>query len=271
MGLVVEADDCRAGRLVALKLVKPDYAADEGFRARFKREAKNASAVVHPNVIPILDAGESGGIPFLVMPRLAGRTLADRLKCRPRLSPLELAGIGRQTAEGLRAAHAVGLIHRDIKPANLWLEETGNVRILDFGLAMRRSDTRLTVRGCAGSFLWMSPERLMGRKGDAKCDVYALGVTLYEALTGTPVLDQTWRELRGKVEVPDGLVALVVRLLAFRPDERPTLDEVIDELTALESKFASGFRVSARTKVCPPAPVERYEDSLSTTVFVGKA
>jgi serine/threonine protein kinase len=138
MGMVFAAEDIRLKRRVALKLMKPEVAAKEQHRQRFLREAQAAAAVEHDHIVPIFQIGEDNGSPFIAMPFLKGEPLDVRLK-RSRLPLPEIIVIARQTAEGLAAAHAHGLIHRDIKPGNIWLETTGDgahrVKILDFGLA----------------------------------------------------------------------------------------------------------------------------------------
>jgi serine/threonine protein kinase len=123
VGRVYEAEDPRAGRRVALKVLKPDLAADREARERFAREARAAAAVEHEHVVPVYHVGEDNGVPFIAMQLLRGESLADRLGRGPPPEAPEVVRVGRGVAEGLAAAHARGLVHRDVKPSNIWLEE----------------------------------------------------------------------------------------------------------------------------------------------------
>ena len=200
MGTVYRAEDPTLRRQVALKVMSPHLAADPQAKARFVREAQAQAGVEHDHVVPIFHIGSADGLPFIAMPLLKGRTLADALADTPRLPLAEVLRIGREMAEGLAAAHAVGLIHRDIKPANIWLEEPrGRVKILDFGLARMSdedapadvplpaggTDARLTVAGAiVGTPAYMSPEQAKGETVDHRTDLWGLGVVLYELATG---------------------------------------------------------------------------------------
>lgn len=146
MGRVLEAEDPRLGRRIAVKVMRPELARDEQARQRFLREARAAAALQHDNVVPIYQVGEDLGVPFLAMPLLAGESLEARLAREKVLPVPEVVRIGREAAEGLAAAHAAGLVHRDVKPANLWLEALGEpghvsagsawrIKLLDFGLS----------------------------------------------------------------------------------------------------------------------------------------
>src|SRR5207248_6897379 len=136
MGVVFQAEDRQLRRLVALKVMRPDLAAQDQARARFLREARAAAALKHDHIVTIYQVGDDRGVPFLAMEFLAGKSLEEWLRPDRRASIPEAITIAKQIARGLAAAHATGLIHRDIKPANLWLEAPrGRVKILDFGLA----------------------------------------------------------------------------------------------------------------------------------------
>src|SRR5262245_15858829 len=142
MGVVLEADDEKLQRPVAVKVLAPERAQDPAAKARFLREARAAAAINHENVVPIHHVGEDGGVPFIVMPLLCGESLDSRLKRDGLLSPAEVSRLGREVAAGLAAAHVRDLVHRDIKPANIWLAaETGKAILLDFGLACAADGT----------------------------------------------------------------------------------------------------------------------------------
>lgn len=195
MGLVLEGEDIRLKRRVALKVMKQAVARKEQNRQRFVFEAEAAARVEHDHIVPIFQVGEENGVPFIAMPFLKGEPLDARLK-RGRMETPEIIHIGRQIAEGLAAAHAHGLIHRDIKPGNIWLEDAGSrhqqyqsyrVRILDFGLARLSGDsTNLTQSGTIiGTPAYMAPEQARGRRDlDSRVDLWSLGCILYEMSTG---------------------------------------------------------------------------------------
>jgi WD40 repeat protein len=188
MGIVLLAYDPELQRTVALKVLPPDRA-DERARARFVREARAAAGITHDNVVPVYAvAAPSDGPPYLVMQYVDGPTLRERIKAEGRLDPHEAARICAQAAEGLAAAHRAGLVHRDIKPANIILDRAQErARIMDFGLARATAlPGGITQAGTVlGTPEYMSPEQVLEpERVDGRTDVYGLGVTLYEALTG---------------------------------------------------------------------------------------
>src|SRR5690348_7880125 len=185
MGVVYRADDTRLGRVVALKFLFPHYNLDASAKARFLREARAAAALDHPNlcVIHEVGTGDEGWL-FLAMALYEGETLRARLTRDGAIHVREALQIARQIAEGLRAAHAAGIVHRDLKPGNVMLVPDGTVRILDFGLAKAR-DQSLSESGVRfGTVSYMSPEQVRGGNVDGRSDLWALGVVLYEMLTG---------------------------------------------------------------------------------------
>src|SRR5262249_53059125 len=187
MGLVFEAQDPDLRRPVALKVMRPEVAARAEARQRFLREARTAAALNHDHVLPIYQVGEANGVPLIAMPLLAGEALEARLRREGRLPVAEVLRIGRETAEGLAAAHAAGLVHRDLKPSNLWLEAPGGrVKVLDFGLARPlQTDVHLTASGVVvGTPGYMSPEQADGEPLDGRSDLFSLGCVLYRAATG---------------------------------------------------------------------------------------
>jgi len=189
MGVVYLAADERLHRKVALKFLPPAIAQDPHARARLVREAQAASALDHPNVATVYDVDEWSGQFFIAMPYYEGDTLRQRIE-RGALTVVEAARIAAQIASGLAAAHRAGIVHRDVKPANVMLMRDGQVKILDFGLAKFFADTaptmtRMTGPGTTlGTVAYMAPEQAAGGEVDARADVWALGVTMYEMLTG---------------------------------------------------------------------------------------
>jgi eukaryotic-like serine/threonine-protein kinase len=188
MGVVFKAHDGELHRSVAVKVLAPHLAHSAAARKRFAREAQAAAAVIHPNVIPIHNVESNGQLPYLVMQYVAGESLQTRVD---RLGPLPITDVLRialQTAAGLSAAHAQGLIHRDVKPANILLEESiDRVVLSDFGLARTVDDASLTRTGIVtGTPHYMSPEQANGESIDCRSDQFSLGCVMYFMLTGRP-------------------------------------------------------------------------------------
>jgi serine/threonine-protein kinase len=184
MGIVFEGVE-DGGVPVAVKVVTTELSQDDVFLRRFRREVKAAQKIEHPNVVPVLDDGVEGGLPYLVQRLIPGGSLADRVATGP--LPLETAvRLLAGAAAGLDALHQAGLVHRDIKPANILLDgETPYVS--DFGLAKDSQASNLTRPGQAlGSLDYMSPEQIRGEDVSPATDIYSLGCVMYEVLTGTP-------------------------------------------------------------------------------------
>jgi eukaryotic-like serine/threonine-protein kinase len=246
-GIVVKAFDEKLHRLVAIKLMSPLLAATSAPRKRFVREARSAAAVRHENVIAIY-AVEDQPIPYLVMEYIAGRTLQQKVDATGPLELLDVVRIGRQTAAGLAAAHAMGLIHRDIKPGNILLEDgVEHVKITDFGLARAADDASITQSGfIAGTPMYMAPEQALGETTDQRADLFSLGSVLYTMCSGRPpfraantmavlkrVAEDTPRPIREIIpEVPEWLCALISGLHAKNPADRSTSAQDVADLLA---------------------------------------
>ena len=188
MGIVYRATDPALERSVALKVIAPELARDEEFRARFVRESRLAAALDHPNVIPVYEAGAEDGALFIAMRFVEGRDLRELIDLEGRLDPERAIRIVSQVASALDAAHARGLVHRDVKPANVLLAGAPGAEhayLTDFGIAKRRDTGGLTQTGqMLGTIDYAAPEQISGEPVDARTDVYALGCLLFEALAG---------------------------------------------------------------------------------------
>lgn len=222
-------------RPLVIKVLHQHLARDPEMRERFRREAESAAQLVHPHICPIIDYGSLGDTVYLVMPWLAGGSLADIL-VRDRTVPVtSAAAISGQVATALDYAHRRGIIHRDVKPDNVLFDEDGHATITDFGIATARFHGRLTKTGRAmGTPHYMSPEQAMGRLVDGRSDLYAVGVMLYEMLLGFPPFDGADSYSVGYKQVheiavspdvvdsrvPPDLAAIVMKCLAKGADDR---------------------------------------------------
>ncbi len=246
MGVVLKAFDRELKRCVAIKVLSPQLAQSPLARKRFAREAQAAAAVVHPNVLAIHQVQPNGRLPFLVMPLVAGESLAQRLTAQGRLELKEVLRVGMQVAAGLAAAHEQGLVHRDVKPANILLEKgIERAVITDFGLARAADDVALTRWGIiAGTPQYMSPEQARGEPLDGRSDLFSLGCVLYEMATGvspfrTDSMMATMRRLVDdppqalaslNPELPPWFIAIVDRLLEKDPSRRFGSAKEVSEL-----------------------------------------
>ncbi len=270
MGVVLKAFEPALHRLVAIKVLSPALAGSATARRRFSREAKAAAAVCHEHVVAVHAVHETDGLPYFVMQYVPGESLQVRLDRTGPLEVAEIVRIGMQTAQGLAAAHAQGLIHRDIKPANLLLENgLAKVKITDFGLARMVDDVGLTQAGVvAGTPEYMAPEQARGEAIDHRADLFSLGSVLYAMATGRPpfrgttavaVLRQVSDEQPSAIrslnpEVPAWLEALIVRLLAKDPAQRfGSAAEVAALLEAYLAHLCQPTTVPAPEMVPPPA------------------
>ncbi|MDP9486903.1 MAG: protein kinase, partial [Actinomycetota bacterium] len=235
MGEVYLARDKILGREVAIKVLRKRYAGDEEFVARFRREARSAAALPHPNVVSVHDLGRSGdGAYYIAMEYVPGGTLKQRLLERGAFRPDAAAAVALQIADALDAAHARGIVHRDVKPQNVLLTVGGDAKLADFGIAGGASPAvGSRTPPVVGTPSYMSPEQVSGEPVGPASDLYSLGVVLYEMLTGeapfgaeNPAASAEQRNepprspRRLDPRIPQGMDSLVVKLLARRPADR---------------------------------------------------
>jgi len=188
MADVFEAEDTLLNRSVAVKLLHANFASDDAFVARFRREAQAAANLSHPNIVAIYDWGQDEGTYFMVMELIRGRTLREIIKSEGPLLARRSAEIAAESAAALSIAHQHGVFHRDVKPGNIMITEDGSVKVTDFGIARALDDSEeLTRTGAViGTATYFSPEQAQGLPADERSDMYSLGIVLYELLTGKP-------------------------------------------------------------------------------------
>ncbi len=251
---------------VALKILPPDMTRNEELLARFRREAESAARLDHPNLVEIYAIGVDQGLNFIVMAFVEGQNLQEILEEKKLLAPKEAARIAYEVARGLKAVHDEGIIHRDIKPPNVLVSSKGEVKIVDFGLALDAEDkTSLTVPGAIMGTPWyLSPEQADGLPADHRSDLYSLGVCLYLMASGErPFMGEShmsvlYKQIHEKPkdprlhnpDVPPELVEIILKLLEKRPDRRyPTAAELAQDL----DRFIRGTYIR-RTVLVAPQP-----------------
>ncbi len=235
MAMVYEAEDLLLGRRVAVKLLREQYASDEGFLTRFQREARAAASLSHPNVVAIYDVGTEGNLQYIVMELVVGRTLKQVIQQEAPLNPLRTIELGRQICEALQYAHRHKIVHRDVKPHNILVTEEGRAKIADFGIAVALGASSLTQSGyVVGSAHYISPEQARGDPTTAYSDLYSTGIVLYEMATGQlPFEGETsvvvaLKQIQEKPvpprrinpRIPESLQAVILRAIAKDPVER---------------------------------------------------
>jgi len=262
MGVVYKAEDTRLGRLVALKFLPEHMAADSVALERFRREARAASSLNHPNICTIYDIDAYEGREFIVMEYLDGQTLAMYMAGRRAVDTQLVAKLGMPIAEALGAAHSKGVIHRDIKPGNIFVTQSGLVKVLDFGVAKLMAEanqfdaTTLTeTNTITGTLPYMSPEQLRGENLDTRSDIYALGVVLYEIATGQRLYSSSLHaqlvdEILNRPASPPSSINkklsakaddIILKCLAKDPEDRyQTAKEIAVDLRHLSTQSTSG-------------------------------
>jgi len=234
MASVFLAEHAHLQRQVVLKVLLGHLAKDAEMLERFRREARAASQLVHPNIVPIIDSGDAEEVMYTVMPYMPGGSFADRIAQGPRPA-VEVASVIAQSATALDYAHRRGIVHRDVKPDNVLFDEDGHALVTDFGIAEARSQGRLTASGRAmGTPHYMSPEQAMGKLVDGRSDVYSMGIVMYEALVGFPPFDGPdafavgYKQVHEaavplqqvRADIPPEIAAIVMRCLNKAPADR---------------------------------------------------
>jgi serine/threonine-protein kinase len=251
MAAVWEAEDKVLTRRVAIKVLHPHLAGDDGFRTRFRREAVAAARLAHPHIVTTYDTGRDADVAYIVMELVEGTTLARLLKSSGPLPVAKAIDVAVQVADALACAHTHGVVHRDVKPANILLRQDGHVKVADFGIAKAGAGNDLTRTGVVmGTAKYLSPEQVSGSPAEASSDIYALGIVLYEMLCGAPPfvgdtelstavarLTAAPGSLRERREdVPRSLEAVVLRSLARDPVARfQSAEEMRASLMAVDS------------------------------------
>jgi serine/threonine-protein kinase len=273
-GNVYRAKKHLLDRTAAVKVLRPDFVKRKDTLGRFLREARLASSLSHPNIVKVYDVGEDGGTYFIVMEYVEGRDLSSVIRETGGLPVGEALRMTREIADALAYAHERGIIHRDIKPGNILLTSTGQVKLTDLGLARPKDeDTSITQSGqIIGTPAFMSPEQCRGLDVDARSDLYSLGATLYNLLSGKLPFEETSmaacvhrvvndqpRPLEALVpDVPANVVTIVQRLMAKYPGARyQTAKEVvraIDEVRTGRFIFARQSAAEPSAPLLPPIP-----------------
>lgn len=244
MADVYKAKDHKLNRFVAVKVLKQEFRDDKVFISKFRVEAQSAAGLAHANIVNVYDVGEEAGIYYIVMELVEGITLKEYIKNKGRLSVREATSIALQISAGLEAAHNNGIIHRDVKPQNIIISTDGKVKVADFGIA-RASTTNTVNSSVMGSVHYSSPEQSRGGYSDEKSDIYSLGITIYEMLTGEVPFDGDTavtvaiRHLQEEVHGPQELVPeipystnqIVLKCTQKSPDRRyANMTELIRDL-----------------------------------------
>jgi serine/threonine-protein kinase len=304
MAKVFRGTDTVLGRTVAVKVLAPQFADDQSFVERFRREAQAAARIGHQHIVSVFDTGSDDGVHYIVMEYVEGRTLAEFLAGGGRIIPDRSIAIAQDVCRALEAAHAQGVVHRDIKPGNIMLNQRGEVKVTDFGIARltTTSETLAQTAAILGTASYLSPEQAQGQPVDGRSDIYSLGCVMYEMVTGRPpflgdtpvavaskqVLEQPVPPSRLNADVTPDLDAVILRALAKNPANR---FQSAEELRADLDRAKRGLPVEATpllaagatqvfdrpppahtTRVLPPAEPERRSPWVAiavTLVLVG--
>ncbi|MBI4618173.1 MAG: protein kinase [Planctomycetes bacterium] len=294
MATVYKAHQASVDRFVAVKLLPADLSGDRTFVERFRREARTIAKLEHPHILPVYDHGEDGGMFYIAMRFLPGGSLRDRIDAKGPLALAEALRILEQVGGALGHAHRKGVLHRDIKPSNVLLDDRGDAFLSDFGLARPKVGSDLTAADhVVGTPMYMSPEQALGEKVDERSDLYALGVLLYEVLTGDlPFQSETplailMKKVKEPVpsprlkrpELPESVERVVLKALARLPKDRHrSADEMVEELRRAIPPAAEAATVRDRLRLPtpqrlapPPRPRRAKRAALLGSALAGAA
>ena len=257
MADVYMAKDHKLNRNVAVKVLKSEYVEDEKFLRKFETEAQAVARLSHPNIVNIYDVGMEDGINFIVMELAEGITLKEYIRKKGYLTPKETVEISIQIASAMSHAHKNHIIHRDIKPQNILVSDTGIIKVTDFGIAKATSSNTVTSTATAmGSVHYISPEQAKGRFCDEKSDIYSLGITMYEMVTGHVPFDHengvtiALMHLQNEITppsqirdgIPDSLEKIILKCTMKKPEERyQTADDLITDLKLVFEDTSGGY------------------------------
>jgi beta-lactam-binding protein with PASTA domain/predicted Ser/Thr protein kinase len=286
MGEVYRAHDSVLGREVAVKVLHPHFAGDRGFVDRFRREARAAAILNHPNIVGVYDWGETDGTYFMVMEFVQGSNLRALLSEYERLEPAQVIDVCLPVLSALDHAHGHGIVHRDIKPENILIARNGVVKVADFGLARAYADSYVSqAEGTVtGTVQYLAPEQIQGEPADPRTDLYALGVVMFELLTGSPPftgetsLAIAYQHLSGSVPAPSSIVPGTPRALDLAVTgatdrdrtRRPPSARALGQELQMAARDVSPSRPVAELAGQIPAPNAVAEDR-ATTVTIPRA
>ena len=245
MSDVYKAKCHKLNRYVAIKVMKSEFSEDKTFVSKFRAEAQSVAGFTHPNVVNVYDVGDENGVYYIVMELVEGITLKKYIEKRGKIPFKEAVSIAIQVANGLDAAHKHNIVHRDIKPQNIIISKEGKVKVTDFGIAKVASSSTINSSSTMGSVHYISPEQARGGYSDARSDIYSLGITIFEMLTGTVPFDGdstvavAVQHIQDEIPAPSTVVAdiplsidrIVIKCTQKKPDRRyQTAAELITDL-----------------------------------------
>lgn len=271
MGKVYRVEDTKAKEEIALKLLKPEIAADKKTIERFRNELTTARKIRHKNICGMYDIGEEEGTFFITMEYVPGEDLRSFLRRSKKLTVETAVSIGMQICAGLAEAHKLGVVHRDLKPGNIMIDTEGNVRVMDFGIARSLRAKTATVAGMmVGTPEYMSPEQAEGKEVDFRSDIYSLGVILYEMVTGQPLFEgeSPWsvamkhkselpvHPIKLNPQIPTDLNRLILRCLEKDKTRRyQTAEEILSDLSAVAELYPAKERIAFKKKTLTPREI----------------